>query len=459
MNSAPLNVRSRANADNTGRSTRYLYMWLLLALFFEYARPGSFVPGLNALKLNSLLPLSLFVFCLFAKDLRPYPQIAQDPLAKWIAAYFGLIALSVTHAEVTLYAYTVMTGALGYLLLTFMIVRVCTTAERVRGVYFILILAHLVLIAMNPALVLNPHQRNYVAGATFLGDGNDFSLSVCILIPMALELAFASKSRIARGMFWTLPILLVLVVISTQSRGGTLGLLAVGGYLWLRSRRKGLMLALGLVACLAVLAYAPEEYFGRMRSMTDYQDDGSAMGRITAWKAAIQMCLDNPVLGVGAGMFPVSFGTDYRPAEHMPWLTAHSMYFLVLGELSIPGIIILLALVFGGIRASRKLIAGDGLLDENDRALRLLNASMVGFAVAGGFLSVSYYPHIFVLTGLMIALRQSVLQSATATPGTAAEAGAKTFSRRGRVGRAMGPGARKSQSPRLVRSRRANTER
>jgi hypothetical protein len=41
--------------------------------------------------------------------------------------------------------------------------------------------------------------------------------------------------------------------------------------------------------------------------------------------------------------------------------------------------------------------------------LRFMNAGMFGFAVAGAFLSVAYYPHIFVVTGLMISARSMVV--------------------------------------------------
>jgi hypothetical protein len=44
-------------------------------------------------------------------------------------------------------------------------------------------------------------------------------------------------------------------------------------------------------------------------------------------------------------------------------------------------------------------------MPECERMLYLLNGSMIGFAVAGAFLSVAYYPHIFILTALMISTR------------------------------------------------------
>jgi len=71
------------------------------------------------------------------------------------------------------------------------IVRVVTSKERLRGVFATLVFAHLFLLVMNPDLILKPDVRSYVEGAPFLGDGNDFALSLCILLAMTVELALA----------------------------------------------------------------------------------------------------------------------------------------------------------------------------------------------------------------------------------------------------------------------------
>jgi probable O-glycosylation ligase (exosortase A-associated) len=369
--------------------------------------------------LNSFIPLSLFVVCLFAKGLRPIDEIFRDPMSKWIFIYFGLILLSMTHAEVTWYAYQVSLMVLGYVFLFFIIVRIVTSKARLLGVFATLLVAHLFLLVMNPEVVLNSEVRNYIKGGTFLGDGNDFSLSICILVPMGLELARAAQSRLKRFLWWIAVSVLIVALINTQSRGAMLGIAAVGGYLWLASPRKARTLLIGLMVVGAILVYAPDVYFQRMGTIANYQDEGSALGRIAAWKAALRMLSDNPLLGVGAGHFPIAFGTTYRPAGEgsMPWLTAHSMYFLVIGELGLPGIVSLLALVFGNVRLSSRLRRELIVLGTNSPSphwrdsadtLNLLNASMIGLMVAGAFLSVAYYPHVFILTALTVSFRRVV---------------------------------------------------
>lgn len=407
----------KAPAESHARgSYGLLYWWLLAVLFFEYARPASYVPALGVIPLNALLPLTLAVTCLFAKGLRPFKEIFSSRTSKWITAYVALIALSVLTADVTFQAYSVFTLSFGYFLLFVMVSRIVQTERQLLGVVLVLAIAHVFLIAMNPSLINDPTVRAYVVGATFLGDGNDFGLSVCIVLPFVLEASVRSKSLLWRVVMWSLAGLLLIAIVGTSSRGATLGAGAVLAFLWLFASKKFAGLFALAVVALGVVAYAPASYFERMRTISNYDNEGSAQGRIIAWKAATRMALDNPLTGVSAGHFPIAFGTKYMPADqqHLPWLTAHSIYFLILGELGFPGLIVLLAMLFGNILANLRLrrrilqIMGGTLGPEALATVRLLAmgaAGVIGFAVAGAFLSAAYYPHVYMICGLLVAQR------------------------------------------------------
>ena len=100
-------------------------------------------------------------------------------------------------------------------------------------------------------------------------------------------------------------------------------------------------------------------------------------------------------------------------------------------ELGLPGFACVLMLVFGNIRADMQLrkvlLARDGpagVGGERAGTLRLLdmaNAGMVSFAVTGAFLSATYYPHMYVLTALLIAARMSAARAAGIQPGEGLE--------------------------------------
>jgi probable O-glycosylation ligase (exosortase A-associated) len=417
--------RTAQSAATDDRNTRIYYWWFLLAITFEYIRPGVFFPPIEATKLNSLIPLTLLVAVLFAPGLRPFKTIFADRYARWLLVYMGLILVSIPFATVTLYSTDVFKKVLANFFLFMILARVATSVQRLRGIFAVLLLCHMFLVLMNPDLILKPDVRSYINGAPFLGDGNDFALSLCILLPMAIELAGGARSRAQSALAWGAVALVLVAIIGTQSRGSALAVCGILGFLWSFSTRKAATMG-GILAVGAIVAiFGSQAYFQRMESIKDYESDGSAKARISAWKAGFRMGLGNPVLGVGAGHFPMAIGTKYKPpdAESNRWMTAHSMYFLIFGELGIPGIVTLFALVFGGIRANLALrrrtlkTASDPPSDDMlqiSRMLLLLSASGVGLAVAGAFLSVAYYPHIFMLTGIMLSARSIAFERVNA---------------------------------------------
>ena len=392
---------------------RVIY-WALLGFFvLEYVRPGAYVPGLDALHLNSLVPLIGIIGTLALKS----PVSNGEFLAEWntklMVTLLGLLCVSTLFATVTLYAYDVTTVVFSYMLIYWMLVRQVGDIRRLKGVFATLVAAHIIIAALNPAVFSPTDTRVGTNSGSFLGDGNDFSLSINICIPLCLFLMAESKRKIF-SLFWGAGLLaLVFCVIATQSRGGIIGLAAVGVYYWLKSPKKLQTAAAFVLVVAIVVANAPASFFDRMRTISD-TEEGSTRGRIDAWKLGVQMAVGNPLLGVGAGHFPLGYGT-LRAAQGTPgrWLTAHSIYFLVLGELGLPGIAVLLSLVFGNLVANRRLLREVGQLPPDQaatarNALAATSAAMMAFAVGGAFLSAAYYPHLYVLAGMLTASRHIV---------------------------------------------------
>jgi putative inorganic carbon (hco3(-)) transporter len=386
-----------------------IYYGLLLFFVFEYVRIGNFVPGANALHLNSLLPLGVFVASVFAKSPVTNRDVLEAPNTRMFLILLGLIAGSTLVAVVTMPAVEIFITVLGYVLIYYVIVRQATTLSRIKGLFAVLILVHLMLVAMTPAMLTDPSTRHYMASGTFLGDGNDFALSATMTIPLALFLFSGATSTRGKLLASGALLLLVLAVVATQSRGGTLALGSVGLYYWFKSPRKALT-AVGVVVALATaLSFAPPRYFERMNTIATYETDGSAQGRLMAWKAGTEMMLSNPLFGVGAGQFSGSF---VRFAEgESSWKTAHSVYFLILGELGLPGIVLLICVIARNLSANRRVskrlrAAGEPATSASVRLLACLSASLIAYAVGGAFLSATYYPHMFVFAGLMTAGRR-----------------------------------------------------
>ena len=213
-----------------------------------------------------------------------------------------------------------------------------------------------------------------------------------------------AKTRFRKLVYVGVSTVLVLTIIGTQSRGGTLALAGSVLFMWwLSQRRFAGLVAMG-VTLLIVISFAPPQYFERMETISSYEQESSAMGRIQAWKAATRMAAKHPVTGVGAGHFPLAVERE----SDMRWITAHSSYFLVLGELGIPGIVFIMSLLVGNfVRLRRLRLRTQGGSNDEDMLFHdifmKLSVSLVAFGIGGAFLSATYYPHIFVISGLVTA--------------------------------------------------------
>jgi hypothetical protein len=93
----------------------------------------------------------------------------------------------------------------------------------------------------------------------------------------------------------------------------------------------------------------------------------------------------------------------------MPWLNAHSIYFVALGEFGFSGIVFLLAVIGLGFKGCgsvrRRLLRRNGTNERELSELALaVQCSLIGFAVAGIFLSGLYYPHLLIVSALCVAV-------------------------------------------------------
>lgn len=402
-----------------------IYFGLLGFFFTEYIRPTSYIPALTVLHLNSLVPLSTVAASLMSAGQATIYRMANEPNVRMIAGILALIWVSFMTADVQERAWGTFTVVFGFALITWVIGAEVTTLRKLKGLVITLIVVHLIVAALNPVLFTDPEVRHYVTSGAFLGDGNDFALSLNVIVPLCLFLLLDSR-RVTVKLLWAGAILvLVAGVVVTQSRGGTVGLACVGAYYWAKSRRKvqtGVIIA---VVIGLIMAMAPGNYFARMGMIGD-TTEGSASARLTAWAVARQMAYDNPLLGVGAGHFGVKIGSEYRPANFAgSGMTAHSIYFLALGELGFPGFILLLSFIIFNLRANQRL--AKELKSRNAKAydseLQLLastSASLIAFASAGAFLSALYYPHLYILGGILTASRH-VIRVRMASEGIEAE--------------------------------------
>ncbi len=270
----------------------------------------------------------------------------------------------------------------------------------------------------------------------FLGDENDFALALNMVIPFTFFLAMEAKRSGKRLLYITITGLFLICVVATFSRGGFLGLLAVGLYCGMKSRRKALSIVVVFLLASTLFYFSSQDYWQRMETIKTealFSGRGTGQERIYTWQAAWRMFLDHPILGVGPGNFEWNF-EKYEPSGGLygrlhGGRAAHSLYFTLLPELGITGVFLFL-FILSEIWKSRKdimktvksqkvqiranLLTREGkgtqknYLEDADKIYYLslaIEGSLVGYFVSGAFLSVLYYPNFWLLLGFGMALR------------------------------------------------------
>ncbi len=153
----------------------------------------------------------------------------------------------------------------------------------------------------------------------------------------------------------------------------------------------------------------PEQWFARMNSIDDYQQDISALGRLNAWQFALKVAAQHP-LGGGFNVFTRQMFYQYAP-EPLNYHAAHSIYFQVLGEHGYIGLALFLALMVCAWRSGSRLQSACRGLPELAWAADLaamIQVSLVGFAVGGAFLSLAYYDYYYFLIAALVLVEKQL---------------------------------------------------
>ena len=145
------------------------------------------------------------------------------------------------------------------------------------------------------------------------------------------------------------------------------------------------------------------------------------MGRINAWRMAINLAADHPLFGGGFTIYNKFIFQLYAPVPD-DIHAAHSIYFQVLGEHGYVGLALFL-LMYLVVWRNGKWVArqADNIpeLEWATRLVRMLQVSLVGFMVGGAFLSLAYFDVPYYIMVIMVATRllvERMLKERAANP-------------------------------------------
>ncbi|GGC16852.1 putative O-glycosylation ligase, exosortase A system-associated [Pseudoduganella buxea] len=241
---------------------------------------------------------------------------------------------------------------------------------------------------------------------TFIDGNNEIALALVMTIPLMYYLHGQIVNKWGKRAMVASMLLCALASLGSYSRGAAIAMVAMLAFLWLKGKNK-LRFGIVMVCCIPfALLFMPEQWHSRIDTINEYQEDASAMGRINAWQMAFNLANDRP-LGGGFIIYEPDVFELYAPVPHDVH-AAHSIYFQVLGEHGWVGLALYLALGWLTWRTGSWII-GQSILRKDlawagDLA-RMLQVSLLGFAVGGAFLSLAYFDVPYYLMAGMVAIR------------------------------------------------------
>jgi probable O-glycosylation ligase (exosortase A-associated) len=248
---------------------------------------------------------------------------------------------------------------------------------------------------------------------SFIQDNNEFALACIMTIPMLRFLQMQSTNRWLRWGMSGAMLCCAASALGSHSRGGFLAIAAMSIYLWWRGKKKLPMAVLFVVLAIALLTFMPEHWTERMRSIEDYQEDNSAMGRIHAWIVAWNVALNYP-LGAGFNVARAELFALYAPLSAGTH-AAHSIYFQVLGNHGFVGLILYLGIWFATWRSASWLIKMGAKQAESKWCVDLgtmAQVSLLAYGVGGAFLSLAYFDLPYDIMVVVVCARIWVQQQA-----------------------------------------------
>jgi putative inorganic carbon (HCO3(-)) transporter len=244
-------------------------------------------------------------------------------------------------------------------------------------------------------------------------DPNVFGQVLVATAVLALYLGLSSRDRGARVLGFATMAACLATTGLTGSRGALVAAIAAFLLILLLAPvPRGLLATMAGLVVAAALLFMPPGLKDRVglpisaaesaRDTTVTKGSESAItGRTSENLAALHMFRDHPILGVGAGNYPLHYldysqqiGLDQRDQQR----EAHSLYLEALAETGIVGALALLVVLWlalsGAWRARQRLGGPAGLVAEG------VFVALLSFLVAALFLHSTYPRYLWILVGL-----------------------------------------------------------
>ena len=238
-------------------------------------------------------------------------------------------------------------------------------------------------------------------------DNNHLATGLVMTLPLLYWLSTVVKPWWLKAAFLGSMFLCAVSVFGSHSRGSFLAIGAMAVFFLLKSDRKLLAVPLIVAGVVTAALVMPEKYWNRMETIQTYEQDESAMSRINTWTTAYRVAKDR-ITGGGFEYYSFRSSARYSPTPEAVH-AAHSIYFQTLGEHGWLGLFLFLAFwlaVWWQCARTRKALPPGPGHDSMRLLLRMIQVSLIAYAVGGAFLNIGYWDFAYYLAIVVFAARR-----------------------------------------------------
>jgi probable O-glycosylation ligase (exosortase A-associated) len=387
------------------------FVGVLLWCWVSFMNPHRLVYGGIALAVPwaASIFVATMIGCLVAREPKRFPVNAVTVL---IILFLVLISISSFFAMAppsTVYQKWDLTfKAFLFLLVT---ASLLTSHDRVHALVWIMVVSLAFFGIKGGAFTIIGGGVNKVYGPSnsIIADNNHLATALLVALPLMNYLRLESKHAIIRLGLAVTMVLTLFSVVGSYSRGALLALGAMSFFLWLKTNNKLLSGIVIFVLLAGVIAFMPETWVERMHSIENYQQDGSAIGRLNIWYASWVMAKSR-VFGSGF-LGPYTQNVVDHFVSGVAARAVHSIWFEVLGEHGFLTFSVWAGIIVAGAVYARRIvkIARDVPgLEWAVNFAKMAQVSTVAYCVGGSFLSLSYWDYYFTIVVAVGAVYQQV---------------------------------------------------
>jgi O-antigen ligase len=362
---------------------------------------SSFLGVFQDFTVIKLLGLAGFAWAMLRMAGGDIPSGLRSPQARFFLLFFLGVVVSSLFSGSGFLAFSRYLAFLVFLPFVLMAVR---TERDVKRVIYALVLSY--------TLVFPYAVRQMIRFDARLGTGlyesNYFAALLLVVIPLALVLARQASTRKQKFGWIVAAMVLVMSLLLTSSRGGLLGLLVAG--MLFAYRRRGMIGVFALLGAIVIgLTVLPTDLGERALATVQGAAVTSSGGleasnraHTALFWAGLQMINDSPLTGVGPQNFK-ELSQRYSGLDQA--YIGHNTYLEIAAEMGLPLICIFLMMIASVFGALKRVSRGG---DRDDLAgwAEGLRYGLLGFLVAGAFISAQYEKLFWIVVFLSIAMER-----------------------------------------------------